>query len=149
MFGTLPVAALLPVLLGGCFSYVALGSVPPARGADVVAKLGVPLDIGLQDITVHDIQEAVGKVAYADADSVVVVVERFRSGLGTDYPGLGTTVAIPRSHIADLEQRRVSAGRTSLLLATGAAALVAIVYSVRQLTSSTSNPSPPPPPPQP
>jgi hypothetical protein len=142
---TLSVAALLPVLLGACYSYVALGTVPPARGVDVVAKLAVPLDIGLQDITVHDIEEAVGKVAYVDADSLVVVAERFRSALGTDYPGLGSTIAIPRTHIANLAQRRVSAGRTSLLLGAGAAALVAIVYSVRQLTSSTSNPPPPPP----
>src|SRR5205823_11032010 len=43
------IAILLPVFLGACFSYAALGGATPARGSDVVARLSVPLQVPLQD----------------------------------------------------------------------------------------------------
>ena len=90
----------------------------------------------------------VGRVAYADTDSLVLVVERFMSDAGTDYPGLGTSVTIRRAQIGSLEERRVSKGRTILVLGGGVAAIVAIVYSVGPLLGSSAG-APPGPPPQP
>ncbi len=139
---------LLSVVLGGCFSYVALSGAVPARGRDVVARLSPPLAVPLQDVTVREVTLATGKVAYADADSIVLTAQRFTSDAGTDYPGLGTSVTIPRSQIAQLEERHVSKARTALVLAGGVAALVAIVASVGPLLGSSSG-APPPPPPQP
>jgi hypothetical protein len=139
------IAILLPVFLGGCFSYAALGGATPARGSDVVARLSVPLQVPLQDVTVRQVTVTTGKVAYVDADSLVIVAERFTSDAGIDYPGLGSQVTIQRNHIAELEQRRVSGARTGLLLGVGAAALVAIVTSVGPLFGSGSGGSPGPP----
>jgi len=139
---------LLFVVLGGSFSYVALSGAVPARGRDVVARLSPPLAVPLQDVTVREVTLATGKVAYADADSIVLTAQRFTSDAGTDYPGLGTSVTIPRSQIAQLEERHVSKARTALVLGGGVAALVAIVASVGPLLGSSSG-APPPPPPQP
>src|SRR5439155_684380 len=83
---------------------------------------------------------------YADADSIVLTAQRFTSDAGTDYPGLGTSVTIPRSQIAQLEERHVSKARTALVLGGGVAALVAIVASVGPLLGSSSGAPPPPPP---
>jgi hypothetical protein len=140
--------ALFPLLLGGCFSYVALGAATPRRGTDVVAKLSTPLAVPLQDVTVREVNATTGKVTYADDDSLVLAVEHFRSDAGTDYPGLGTTITIRRDHIAELQERRIAAGKTVLLLGAGAVALGAIVYSVGPLLGSTSGapPGPPTPP---
>ncbi len=136
------------VLLAGCFSYLPLGTATPVRGRDVIARLSTPLAIPLQDVTVRQVTVTVGRVAYADADSLVLVVERFTSDAGTDYPGLGTSVTIRRTQIGSLEERRVAKGRTILVLGGGVAALVAIVYSVGPLLGSSAG-APPGPPPQP
>ena len=139
---------LLPLLLSGCFSYLPLGAATPVRGRDVIARLSTPLAIPLQDVTVRQVTVTVGRVAYADTDSLVLVVERFTSDAGTDYPGLGTSVTIRRAQIGSLEERRVSKGRTILVLGGGVAAIVAIVYSVGPLLGSSAG-APPGPPPQP
>ena len=142
------IVALFALLLGGCFSYVALGTATPRRGTDVIAKLSAPLAVALQDVTVREVNATTGKVTYADDDSLVLAVEHFRSEAGTDYPGLGTTITIRRDHIAELQERRIAAGKTMLLLGAGAAALGAIVYSVGPLLGSSSGapPGPPTPP---
>src|SRR3989440_1939868 len=107
---------------------------------------------GIRDLIVTGVQTCALPisiwVAYADADSLVLVVERFTSDAGTDYPGLGTSVTIRRTQIGSLEERRVAKGRTILVLGGGVAAIVAIVASVGPLLGSSSG-APPPPPPQP
>jgi hypothetical protein len=143
-----PMVLLFSLLLQGCFSYVALSGALPARGCEVVATMSVPLAIPIQDVTIRQVTLATGKVAYADADSIVLVAERFTSDAGVDYPGLGTSVTIPRRQIAQLEERHVSKARSALMLAGGVAAIAAIVASVGQLRGSSSG-APPPPPPQP
>lgn len=139
------IATLLPLLLGACFSYVPLGTATPRRGSEVIARLSPPLAVPLQDVTVREVNTTTGKVAYADEDSLVLAVEHFRSEAGTDYPGLGTTITVRRSQIAELQERRIAAGKTVLLFGAGAAALGAIVYSVGPLLGSSSGAPPGPP----
>jgi len=147
--GRVAVAALLLAApSAGCFNYIPLGDVAPRPGAEVIARLSVPLDVPLQDLTVHGVRMTTGRVVFIDRDSLVIAAERFASETGTDYPGLGTTMTLLRSHIAGVEQRRVSKGRTALLLGASAAALGAIIASVRQLVGSESS-GPPGPPQQP
>ncbi len=137
-----------PLVLGGCYSYLALGPATPRPGTEVIARLSPPLAVPLQDVTVREVNVTTGRVTYADDDSLVLAVERFRSEAGTDYPGLGTSIMVRRNQIAELQERRVSAGKTVLLFGAGAAALAAIVVSVGQLVGSTSGapPGPPTPP---
>ena len=139
---------LLAIMLSGCVSYRELGTTTPARGAEVVARLSQPFAIPLQDVTVREVNVAAGRVTYADADSLVVAVQRFTAVSGEGYPGLGTEVAIARNRIATLQQRRVAPARTALLVGVGSAALVAIMASVKSLlgTGSGGSTEPPPPP---
>ena len=133
------VRALLPsvtALLASCFTYLPTGGTTPARGAEVVAQLSVPLEVPLGDVTVRRVATAAGRVAYADRDSLVLAAERFTSDVGTDYAALGTSVTIRRARIRDLHERHLSAARTALLIGGGAAALVSIVYSVGPLFGS-------------
>ena len=139
------VVALLPLLLGACFSYVALGTATPRRGTDVIVRLSAPLAVPLQDVTVREVNTTTGKVMYADEDSLVLAVERYRSEAGTDYPGLGSSITVRRSQIAELQERRIAAGKTVLLFGAGAAALGAIVVSVGPLLGGSSGAPPGPP----
>jgi hypothetical protein len=142
------IIACIPLVLGACYSYVALGTATPRPGTDVIARLSPPLAVPLQDVTVREVTTTTGKVTYADGDSLVLAVERFKSEAGTDYPGLGTSITVRRNQIAELQERRIAAGKTILLFGAGTGALVAIVYSVGPLLGSSSGapPGPPTPP---
>jgi len=135
----------LTMLLSGCFSYTRLATTTPGRGIEVVATVSSPLDVLLGDVTVHDVMRAQGRVAYADADSIVLAGTRFLSESGVEYGSLGTPVRIPRSTIADLKQRRVSAWKTALAVGVSGAALTAILASVGPLAGSSSGGGPPKP----
>jgi len=136
------------LLLCSCVSYRELGTLTPARGAEVVATLAQPLAIPLEEVTVREVNVASGRVMYADDDSLVLAVQQFNATSGAHYPGLGTQITIERDRIATLRQRRVATARTALLLGLGAGALVAIVTSVGPLFGSGPK-GPPEPPPQP
>ncbi len=134
------------ICLAGCFGYRQLGVTTPARGIEIAATVSAPLEVRIGDITVHDITFAQGRVAYADADSIVVSGTRFVSALGTEYGSLGSPVTIPRSRVVDLKEKRVSAWKTALALGAGGAAIAAIVASVGPLSGSSSGGGPGKPP---
>jgi len=149
---------LVPVLLGGCFSYVQLATGTPGRGTEVVATVRTPLEVRLGDVTVHDVILAQGRVAYADPDSIVLSGTRFLSESGVEYGSLGTSVRIERSTVTELKRRHVSAWKTALAVGASGAVLAAILASVGPLAGSSSGGgppkpgaslAPPPPPPQP
>jgi hypothetical protein len=126
--------ALASVLACGCFSFTKLDTtVPPQRGWQVVATLSTPLDLRLQETTVHAVNVVAGQVMYADGDSVVVSVTRFTTASGNTYPGLGTSATIHPTAVVDLQHKRVSRFRTGLALVAGAAAITGIVLSVGPL----------------
>ncbi len=125
---------LAAVLEWGCYSYTKLDTtVTPQRGWQVVATLSVPLDLRLQEATVHAVNVVAGQVMYADGDSVVVSVTRFTTASGNTYPGLGTSATIHPTAVVDLQHKRVSRFRTGLALVAGAAAITGIVLSVGPL----------------
>lgn len=134
------------ILLVGCFGYRQLGTTTPARGVEIVVNVSTPLEVGIGDVTVHDVSFAQGRVAYADADSIVVSGTRFVSAAGTEYESLGSLVTIPRGHILELKERRVSAWKTALALGASGAAIVAIVVAVGPLSGSSGGGGPPKPP---
>ena len=134
------------ICLAGCFGYRQLGTITPARGAEITASVSAPLDVRIGEITVHDVTLVQGRVTYADADSLVIAGTWFVSAAGTEYASLGSTVTIPRNQIGDLKQRRVSAWKTALALGAGGAAIVAIIVSVGPLAGSSSGGGPGKPP---
>jgi hypothetical protein len=128
------VIVLAGVIECGCFSYAKLDtSVPPQRGWQVVATLSVPLDLRLQETTVHQVNVVAGQVVYVDADSVVIAVSHFATVGGNSYPGLGAMATIWPTGVVDLQHKRVSRFRTGLALVAGAAAITGIVLSVGPL----------------
>jgi hypothetical protein len=122
------------LLLGGCYSYAKLDTTtPPVRGWQVVATLSAPLDLQLQETTVHQVTVVAGQVVYVDPDSVVIAVSRFATASGNGYPGLGARATIRPAGVTDLQHKRISRFRTGLAFVAGAAAITGIVLSVGPL----------------
>jgi hypothetical protein len=133
-------------ILSGCYSYTRVDTVAPPRNAEVVATLSMPVDVRVHEVTVHEVTFVEGRVAYADADSLVLSGRRFLSAGGTEYASLGSPVTILRSSIGELRHKRVSAWKTALALGAGGGAIAAIVASVGPLAGTGSGGGPPKPP---
>jgi hypothetical protein len=134
------------MLLSACLTYTPLGTVSPARGAEVVARTA-PLDARVGEITVHHVTSVEGRVAFADADSLVVSGLRFVSETGTEYRSIGDAVTIPHAQLLDVKQKRMSAWKTAVAFGASGAALAAIVAGVGHLAgfgSGGGNPKPNP-----
>ena len=127
----LAVACVLPPL-GACLSYTPLGKVTPARGADVVATVA-PLEARVGEVTVHGVTRVEGRVAFADADSLVVAGTRFISQTGAEYRSIGDLVTIASAQVAEIRQRRLSPWKTAVALGAGGAAVAAIIAGVESL----------------
>src|SRR2546427_10543162 len=124
---------LIPV--SACLSYRPLGDVTPVRGAEVVATVA-PLDARIGEITVHRVTNVQGRVAFADADSLVIAGRRFTSDAGTAYQSIGDLVTIPRTQLLELKQKKVSGWKTAIALGASGAAVAAILAVVGPLASS-------------
>ena len=138
-------AALLVFLIpvSACLTYTPIGNVTPARGAEVVATL----DARVGEITVHRVTNVQGRVAFADADSLVIAGTRFTSDAGTAYQSIGDLVTIPRTQLLELKQKKVSGWKTAIALGASGAAVAAILAGVGPLSGFGSGGGPPKPPP--
>ncbi len=134
------------MVLTACLSYTPLGNVVPARGAEVVATVA-PLDARIGEITVHHVTRVEGRVAFADADSVVIAGRRFVSETGTEYGSIGDAVTVPRAQLLEIKQKRVSAWKTAIAFGATGAAVAAIIAGVGPLSGFGSGGGRPPPPP--
>jgi len=128
-------AALLVFLIpvSACLTYTPIGNVTPARGAEVVATMA-PLDARVGEITVHRVTNVQGRVAFADADSLVIAGTRFTSDAGTAYQSIGDLVTIPRTQLLELKQKRVSGWKTAIALGASGAAVAAILAGIGPLS---------------
>jgi len=122
---------LMPV--SACLTYTPLGNVTPARGAEVVATMA-PLDARVGEITIHRVTNVQGRVAFADADSLVIAGTRFTSDAGTAYQSIGDLVTVPRTQLLELKQKRVSGWKTAIALGASGAAVAAILAGVGPLS---------------
>jgi hypothetical protein len=133
MRGWLPV---LLVVVGGCYSYVAVGGIAPADGADVQFDLAAPRDVVLQDVTVHGITAVQGRLLYAHSDSVALAVARLWGLEGRSYEATGIGVSLPRQGITSVRAKRMSRARSGLAIGVSAAGIVATILGVRALVGS-------------
>jgi hypothetical protein len=132
--------------LAACLAYTPLGNTTPTRGAEVVVRMA-PLDARVGEITVHHVTRVDGRVAFADADSLVIAGSRFISETGTEYHSIGDAVTIRRAQLVEVRQKRVSAWKTGLAVGLGGAAVVAIIAGVGPLSGfggGGGNHKPPP-----
>ena len=126
-----PLVCLLP--LTACLSYTPLGNVPPARGAEVSATVA-PLDARVGELTVHRVTHVMGRVAFADADSVVIAGRQFTSEMGSAYQSIGDLVTIPRAQLVEIKQKRVSTWKTVVAVGATSAAVAAILAGIGPLS---------------
>ena len=135
---------LLP--LTACLTYKSIGDVTPARGTEVVATVA-PRDARIGELTVHGVTRVEGRVAFADADSLIVAGSRFISQTGAEYRSIGDLLTISRSEVLDLKQKRISAWKTALAFGASCAAVAAIIAGVGPLSGFGSGGGKQPPPP--
>lgn len=111
------------IVLTGCYTYAPVGSVAPARGEHVRARLSTPQSVALSDITVGNVVLLDAEVVRSGEDSLVVSALSLRSQSGGDFAAAGETIAIPASSLESVETRRFSLVRSSaFIVAAGAAA---------------------------
>ena len=132
--------------MAACLSYTPIGDATPSRGSEVVATLA-PLDARVGEITVHHVTYVEGRVAFADADSLVITGTRFVSETGNDYHSIGDAVTVPRAQLREIKQKRVSAWKTAVAFGASGAAVAAIIAGVGSLSGfgsggGTSKPPP-------
>ena len=120
-------------LVSACLSYKPMGNVTPARGAEVVATMA-PLDARVGEITVHRVTSVQGRVAFADADSLVIAGRLFTSEGGTAYQSIGDLLTVPRAQLTEVKQKRVSAWKTAIALGASGAAVAAILAGIGPLS---------------
>jgi len=137
----------LVVALGGCYSYVAVGAVTPAPGADVQVEFAAPRDVVLQEVTVHWVTAVQGRLLSSDSDSVALAVAQLWGLEGRSYEATGVGVSLPRQGIARVREKRMSRARSGLAIGAGGAAIVATILGVRALVGSGGGSGRPPPPP--
>ena len=129
----------LPVfmlVLTGCYSYVGIGARSPVAGNELQLELAPPREVTLQDVTVHAITGIQGRALTSDGDSLAVAVNRLWGLEGRSYEATGIGVRFPRSDITTVRIKRLSATKSSLAVVAGAAAIVAAVFSIRQIVGS-------------
>lgn len=122
--------ALVPLcaLLSGCFTYAPTRDAP-GQAARVRVTLSSPADFRLRDFTANEVVVAEGEVVRVEEERLVLSALELRARSGYEFIGQGETIAIPRSNVAVLETRRVSAWRSALV----AGALVAVMTLTEQL----------------
>jgi hypothetical protein len=138
---------LLPALvlvLGGCYSYVGIGSRVPDAGGELQLELVPARDVTLQDVTVHGITGIQGRALTSDAESLGVAVHRLWGLEGRSYDATGIGVRVPRSDITTLRIKRLSPAKSTVAVVAGSAAVVAAVLSIRQIVGSGGSGRPKP-----
>jgi hypothetical protein len=127
---------LLVMVLGGCYSYVRIGTRPLAEGNELQLELAPARDVTLQDVTVHGVTGLQGRTLPSDTDSLAVAVSRLWGLEGRSYEATGIGVRIPRNDIAVVRVKRLSPTKSVLATAAGSAAVVAVIFSIRQIVGS-------------
>ncbi len=138
---------LLPAIvlvLGGCYSYVGIGSRQPDAGGELQLELAQARDVTLQDVTVHGITGIEGRALPSDAESLGVAVHRLWGLEGRSYDATGIGVRLPRTDITTLRIKRLSPAKSTVAAVAGTAAVVAAVLSIRQIVGSGGSGRPKP-----
>jgi hypothetical protein len=126
-------AGLMPLMLlvsvAGCYSAVPMvPGAPPVTGQRVSLRLTAAGTARVEPVFGPFIVSLDGTRESAATDSVVVRVTRTHHQAGTDETRQGDVVRLAPSEIAQIEGRRLSKGRTALVLGVvlGALALIPV-----------------------
>jgi hypothetical protein len=103
---------LIAFVLTGCYGYMPVQGTSVPAGSTVRARLSTPGEFRLTEISASNVDELSGEVIRADADTLALSAFWLRSRSGLEHLAAGETVAIPRTQVAEIEQRRISWVRT-------------------------------------
>lgn len=117
------------VTMSACFHYV------PAhdgvhRGSRVRVELARPTAVDLREVTANNVTNVSGELVSSGSDRLVLSVFALRAAGGFEYFSEGETVVLPGDAVGRLEERRISAVRTTLAVAILGAAMYAIGSSL-------------------
>lgn len=119
----------------GCFSYVP--AQPQALVAGGEAQVRLSID-GTRDLTAAlgpEVRFVRGVVERASADTVVLRVRELQLIDGQVTTSTGTSVAIARQQMADLERRALSPGRTVVAAGLAVGAIILVYVAARPRAS--------------
>lgn len=131
MNGTIRRCVALASLLtmGACFHYVPAPDVS-RQGTRVRAELVEPRAVELREVTANNVTNLSGELVSSGPDRLVLSVFALRTAGGFEYLSEGETVVLPGDAVGRVEERRISAVRTTLAIAILGAAMYAIGSSL-------------------
>lgn len=104
------------LLLGGCYRYVPSDTDGLRRGDPVRAQVsGVPVEVG--DIAVRDVTTVDGEFVSIMDQQVYLSAMRVTNRAGREFDGLRSTVAIERTSLDGLFEKRLDVTNTALAAA--------------------------------
>lgn len=119
------IALSLLATTGACFHYVP-GSDTTRQGARVRVELARPTPVELREVTAHDVTDVSAELVSSESDRLVLSVFGLRAAGGFEYFSGGETVVFPDEAVGRIEERKLSALRTTL----AGALLGAAVYAI-------------------
>lgn len=125
--------------LSACYSYVPMVGETPAPGEDVRVRLSQTRSVELSERTGHPIRSLEGKVFRVAPDTLVLDVGWGSIYEGTLLAGRRDTLAFHQPDLLEVDRRELSRGRTALL---GAGLAAAVVLIVRGLSGGGSGDGP-------
>ena len=132
----------LLLALPGCYTYVPIQLEAVPTGAAVRSRLAPEGAARIEGLIQSNSRVIEGKLLERDDQQVLLFVPSARETVGYQVQTLHQVLAIPRSHIYDVELRRLDRARTYGLVALAGAALAAVV--VRVISGGSENKTDPP-----
>lgn len=112
--------------LTGCYKYTPLATTDPAPGTQIAVELTPAGTDTLARFVGPHVVAIDGRVVHADGTDLSLAVSVVRKRNGEEDFWKGELVTIPREVISGLQQRRLSTGRTLLLVGAVAAASASV-----------------------
>lgn len=111
--------AVLPMALGGCYAYAPAEGPAPVPGERVRAQLTSSGTVWLLENWGRNRSSVDGLFVRTDSDDVVLAAWRADLPGRTRFQPSIDTVRVPRRHVAQLQERRLSPVRTAVAVAVG------------------------------
>lgn len=142
-----PLSVSFAAALGGCYQYVPVRATTPPEQAEARVELTDDGSTALTGLLGPGVELVDGRIQRADRDSVILLVSQTTVRGGREDSWRGERIAVPRSAVASLSVRRLSATRSAIAVVAGAAVLVAGAIGFRAGSPATrtgGNRLPPP-----
>jgi len=121
-------------LVSGCYTYRPLPNTEPETGTRVSAELTNEGARELSGTIGPGIEHVEGEVLSVDSTTIELSVRQVQAALGWQTDWSGERVAIPRTAVAGLQQRRLSVGGTGFM----GGVVIGGVYAVYRLLGGAS-----------